>query len=251
MPWSDADVAALAAHCRDVLPLAQAAPEPFYHSLPLCILDVIFSVNARYEAASNVVRRYADCRHVPLMRQGAQPPADQVTLSAFLTDYERHGIDGMAVNILHNRQRTSPRGGILKAEAALWFATVLHGAGIETFEDAQGRRDDLVRTPRSHLAAALCAVPGQTSGVSVYYLAMQLGEENTVKPDRMLHRFVAAALGRSLAGEELQGLFRAVCDLLRSAFPRLTPVLLDGAVWKWQRRHAADCAQRRSSPMQG
>lgn len=146
MPWHDADVTSL------------AAPEPFYHSLPLCILDAIYSVNARYEAVRKVVQRYADCRNVPLVRQGAGTPAVQVTLSDFLADYGQHGIDGMAATILHNRQRTSPRGGILKAEAALWFAAVLHREGIETFEDAQERRGDLVQAERSQLAAALCAV---------------------------------------------------------------------------------------------
>jgi len=51
-----------------------------------------------------------------------------------LQPYENHWED-MAHNVFDNRQRTSTRSGILKAEAVYRFSEVLQRFGIETFAE--------------------------------------------------------------------------------------------------------------------
>jgi len=175
----------------------QATPPGYYHSLPLCILDAVFSIGVRYESAFTVVCRRAEHREIPDAELPAPPPADeQVTTSAFLDDYAHYGVDGMADGILCNRQRTSPCNGVLKVAAVERNAQALADAGMKTMQDAQGAfvssGGDL---PEPAIQEALLAIPGQRSGVSPAYFILLLGDELRIKPDRRVKRFVDAALG--------------------------------------------------------
>ncbi|WP_064257468.1 hypothetical protein RBB84_22520 [Rhodococcus sp. D-6] len=60
--------------------------------------------------------------------------------------------------VTNNRQRTSPRRDILKAEAVLQYATILHEQEIRTLDDARVLLDD----PQGldMVETALRAVPG-------------------------------------------------------------------------------------------
>lgn len=98
--------------------------------LPLCVLDSVFSKGARYGGTSRTVYAYAELA----VLTHVVGPADEVAAGAFsdaeqpvseLRDrIDRHGPDEFARQV-HNRQRTSTRGGILKAAAAHEFAAVL------------------------------------------------------------------------------------------------------------------------------
>ncbi len=242
-----ADAAAieqLATYCEAHLPLTQATPPGYYHSLPLCVLDAVFSIGVRYEAAFAVVCRYAAHRGISAGELPAPPPTDeQVTTSAFLDDYAHYGVDGMADRILRNRQRTSPRNGILKATAVERWAKVLVEAGIETMQDAQGKfvssGGDL---PEPAIKEALLAIPGQRSGVSLEYFILLLGDEMRIKPDRRVKRFVDAALGAHVDDNaRVILLLQQASARLAPSHPNLTPRRLDKLIWGQQR---AEPAQR-------
>jgi hypothetical protein len=86
------------------------------------------------------------------------------------------------------------------------------------------------------LRERLTAVHGQASGTSFKYFLMLAGHRGYVKPDRMVIRFVAEALGtRSVEPEIAETLIQAACYSLKPALPGLTPSLLDYAIWRHQR----------------
>jgi hypothetical protein len=65
---------------------------------------------------------------------------------------------------------------------------------------------------------------------------MLAGNENGVKADRMVTRFVADALGvRNVPPEKAEELVRQASSVLRTDFPRLVPSSLDNKIWKYQR----------------
>lgn len=244
MTTDAAAIERLTAYCEAHLPLTQATPPGHYHSLPLCMLDAVFSIGVRYEAAFAVVCRYAAHRSITAEELPALPPADeQVTTSAFLDDYAHYGVDGMAERILCKRQRTSPRNGILKAAAVERWAKVLAEAGIETMQDAQrtfvSSDDDL---PEPAIEEALLTIPGQRSGVSLEYFILLLGDEMRVKPDRRVKRFVDAALGAHVEDNaRVIHLLQQASARLAPTYPNLTPRRLDKLTWEQQR---AEPAQR-------
>jgi hypothetical protein len=75
------DIEMAAAYADRVLPLATArlGDEYFYQSLPLCVIDAVFSIGVRYGGVQRVVARYCeraglqrvrtDYRFLPPMRE--------------------------------------------------------------------------------------------------------------------------------------------------------------------------------------
>jgi hypothetical protein len=134
----------------------------------------------------------------------------------------------MAEEIYCNRQRTSTRSGILKAEAVFIFAKALRDYGGIYLQDVPG----LINNYRFH--RAIKKIPGQASGISLQYFWMLSGSNDFVKPDRMMTRFLQSALGREVTINEIQGLAVNACGLLNAEFKHLTPRLLDYEIWKYQ-----------------
>ncbi len=62
------EVSLIAAQAQKVLPLAgaQLEDEYFYQSLPLCIIDAVYSIGVRYEGVRNTISRY--CAHFKVQR---------------------------------------------------------------------------------------------------------------------------------------------------------------------------------------
>jgi hypothetical protein len=80
---------------------------------------------------------------------------------------------------------------VVKADAVQVAARLLAGQGIDTTGDLHAA----IRAGHSRqLEGIWRTVPGQRSGISWRYLLMLAGVAE-VKPDRMIRRFVAAALG--------------------------------------------------------
>lgn len=161
------------------------------------------------------------------------PPSEQETIAAFCARVEQIGPAAMAVAVFGNRQRTSSRSGVLKAEAVYRFACALRAHGVGYFQDvpAAASNVDLERDIRS--------IPGQGSGISLRYFWMLAGSDDFIKPDRMILRFIESALERPVSSGEAQVLLRDAAQQLRTLHPRLTPRLLDHEVWKHQREVSA------------
>jgi hypothetical protein len=218
--------------CDEQLHLAAARPSPTrYASVPLCVLEAVFSLNARYQATRRVPERYCEHFGLPLWRPRAELPAasQEHTVTGFLANIEPGGVEAFAAGVLRNRQRTSTRNGILKAEAAWRFAGALAEHGIERLQDVTA-----AATSRQ-LEGAVRAIPGQRSGISLTYFFMLAGSDDLVKPDRMLGRFLRGCLSREVGPEETQALLTAATARLQVRYPQLTPGLLDQAIWQQQR----------------
>lgn len=200
------------------------APKGYRDGLALCVIDSVQSTGVTYSSVVKVVESYRAYRRA----QGGDPNADGVP-ELLATFDELDGPDGWSDKI-GNRNRTSTRSGVLKAEAIRDAAAVLSAQGIESTAFLREAAADATR-----LAAVETAwrnVTGQRSGITWHYMQMLAGIPG-VKPDRMICRFVADSLGlprRSVStGFALEILTAAAAEM------GMSPTDLDHAVWQFQR----------------
>jgi hypothetical protein len=229
------EIGRLVAACRESLQLGDALGDEYsYAHLSLCVLDAVYSIGVRYESTRAVVQRYAEWAHLTPTRATAElPPREsQQPLSALVDQIADLGPDRFAADVVQNRQRTSTRNGVLKAEAVMLFAGALGEHGVGCLQDIAPVATD------KDLDAALRAVAGQGSGISIAYFFMLAGDDNLVKPDRMLQRFVSRVLGRPVAIASIQALVSGACRELRDEHPHLSPRALDHAIWDHERSAA-------------
>ncbi|MBS0416313.1 MAG: hypothetical protein JSR66_01280 [Proteobacteria bacterium] len=229
-----AEAERVAAHARSVLSLVDKdlPTDYYYNSLSLCVIDAVFSIGVRYGGVQAVVRRYCARFHLSQCRGPRDPiPAaeHQESLGDLCNHFEQLGVDQMANSVFANRQRTSIRNGILKAEAVWRFARALRRHQLEHLQDIA------TTLPDAALEADIRAIPGQGSGISLRYFWMLAGSDELIKPDRMILRFLETALARSVGIAEAQPLLAAAVQDLKPEFPHLTPRALDYKIWEYQR----------------
>lgn len=163
-------------------------PEPRerrWVSLSLCIADAVWSIGAHYD---NVV--------VPLVRKLAVNfGVDQPTFPMS----EPIGPDPLPVAVLAglsieelipltNRQNTSTRGGIRKADAVLRHIHVFQAHGVGDLANAIALFGDEARF--GAVNADLRKIPGEgVHAVRRDYLWMLIGQDDLIKPDRMVLRW--------------------------------------------------------------
>jgi hypothetical protein len=193
-----------------------------YDSVGLAIIDAVWSIGVRYQSVENVIARYRAERRAGGDDPDADRPAD---VRRFIEACG--GAEGFAQR-MGNRQRTSTTNGILKAQAVLHEARILEDEGVELAADLTGASQERL----DHLQRCWSTVAGQASGVSWRAFSMLVGLPE-VKPDRMIRRFAAAALGRS--GETAVSVDEAR-DLVLAAATRLgvSPRELDYAIWAFE-----------------
>jgi len=210
---------------------ARRGDEFFYASVPLCVLDAVFSINARYESVQALVRRYCDHFYLPIQRaiDVLPAPEEQITVSQFVAQISAIGPETFANEVVRNRARTSTVNGILKADACLRFGEVLRQHRVEVLQDLVNRDAD------EELVTALESVRGQSSGVAVRYFFMLTGASYLIKPDRMILRFLTRLLGRTVDGEEAQAMLSTTAIELRKKYPDITTQILDYAIWSRER----------------
>lgn len=228
------------AHADDVRVLAafieetglQPVPLPkefFYASLPLCVIDAVFSIGVTYSSTRNTVVRFCE-----RLRWALGPVEDrhrgEKTVGDFLSCYAGLSPDEAANQLFGNRQRTSSRSGILKTEAVQRFAVALQEAGIEDFADLTDER----------LIAAeiiIRQIPEQKSGISFDYFRMLAGDDNLIKPDRMVQRFIARAIGEApekVGPDRARGMLQGAVTELNARGETWSPRGLDYVVWAHQ-----------------
>ena len=138
------------------------------------------------------------------------------------------GVDSF-IDEVGTRNRVSTQSGAMyKGEAVFRAATELHNLGVDTAE--QFRLADGARLG-GQAKDAWCAIPGQGSGVSWRYLRMLTGLPD-VKPDRMVIRFLAAALSveeRSVAPDRAVALVQAAAKHFG-----IDQRALDHEIWEYQ-----------------
>ncbi|MBU2054965.1 MAG: hypothetical protein ABIJ57_12170 [Pseudomonadota bacterium] len=228
----------IAQYCEAHLNLqnAELSEEYFYRSLPFCIIDAVFSLGAKYSSTRNAVIRFCNGQALQRLRPARSPYPDipeQYSVQQFEEflsnddDYEL-----IASEIFNNRQRTSTRNGILKAEAVHSFARILLQHHVSYFQDIPR----VIQSPQ--FESDVCSIPGQTYGTSLKYFFMLAGEDNLVKPDRMILRFLRRIIGNQIGPQNAQTWLSLALPILQQAHPNLTLRELDHEIWKYEKSMA-------------
>jgi hypothetical protein len=215
------------------LKIPKLADEYRYASLPLCVVDAVFSIGVRYTSTQKVVSNL--CEYAGWTRFFASREArgaGEYGIGDLNSMFDKFGAEGMAESVFQNRQRTSSRSGILKAEAVLLYCRTLIKAGINDFPDLDAER-------REYAEAIILGLPGQSSGIAFDYFMMLAGDDNLIKPDRMVQRYVAHALDLDSVPQPRQAaiLVRLAAKELRTRGQLWTPLSLDNAIWRHQSKH--------------
>lgn len=200
-------------------------------SASFCVLDAVFSIGAHYDRhVVPVVGRVASDFGVasPSVPMSVPESADPVPLDSFL---DRYRSVAALLEAVKNRQNTSTRSGISKADAALRYAAVLCEHEVTTLDDARTLLTDGDRLDA--VEAALRQVPGEGgSGVRRGYLWMLIGDQGTVKPDRMVLRWLARH-GVDATPDSARGILRDIARELSSGSGReVTAWEVDHAIWQ-------------------
>lgn len=154
-------------------------------SLSLCIADAVWSIGAHYD---NVV--------VPLVRNlakefGVERPTVPISEPIGFDPLPLTRLADLSVDQLirsTNWQNTSTRGGIRKTDAVLRHVHVFRTHGVTGLADAIALFDDEERF--AAVNNDLWAIPGEGAhAVRRDYLWMLIGQDDLIKPDRMVLRW--------------------------------------------------------------
>lgn len=211
------------------LPAGSPPQEFFYASLPLCVIDAVFSIGVTYISTRNTVVRFCERQDWALGPVRDRHHGEK-TVGDLLACYTSLSLDEAADQLYGNRQRTSSRSGILKAEAVQRFAVALQRAGIEDFADLTDER-------LTAAEAFVRRIPGQGSGISFDYFRMLAGDDDLIKPDRMVQRFIARGLGEApekVGPDRARVLLQDAVTELNARGAAWSPRGLDHEVWAYQ-----------------
>jgi hypothetical protein len=216
-----------------VLNLESAEEPAGYYDLPLCVIDAVFSVGMTYTATRNAVLSFvawAQGQGALVADEGLKGIHDrpEYTVSETLTLLESRSDGELSADVFSNANRTSSTNGILKASASVQALDVLRAHSIDVRPHLIGA------VHNAELKTAWRQVRGQASGISWRYLLMNAGHES-VKPDRMIVRFVSEVVELDVSAAEAADLMAAAHELLQQDHPRLTLRTFDHAAWKYAR----------------
>ncbi len=190
----------------------------YYHSLPVCILDDIYSLQSKYETITfPTVKRFAD--HF----LGGDLYTDDYSIDDFIRDLDTEGLHNVMMLVLNNRQCV---GGRRKIDVCYDVAKKLQKLNIQTFDDFNNYND------KEYLSFSLRQIKG-VGDAAIDYLFMMVGDDNRVKPDVHIHHCIKDAIGHDVSNEECQNLFREVSLAIVDEMPFATPRFLDGLVWTY------------------
>ena len=189
----------------------------YYHSLPICILDDIFSLQSHYETiALPTVKRFAEHYLNGDLYTG------DYSIDQFIDDIEKDGLDYVMETVLKNRQVVGKR---RKINVCYDLAKLFKKLNIQTMEDFANYENP------KFLEYSMRYIQG-VGNAAVDYLFMMAGDNNRVKPDIHIHHCIRDAIGHDVTDEQCQILFREVSNEIVAKLPYATPRYLDGLVWQ-------------------
>ena len=228
----ESDVYRIALKCDKLFDLEHCKLSEEYHytSLPLCVIDCIFSIGSRYSSTRNTVIRYCDYYKLKRLQNenDCVDKCKQHTISELKNNIELMGSENFAKIVLKNRQRTSTTNVILKSEAVFRWAKILEEYDIQYIQDIESKLDEKVEQ-------MLLQISGQKSGISLRYLHMLCGNENMCKPDRHILRFLSESLQRTVDTQEAQKIMIDCTSILNEMYPTLKVRALDYQIWQMMR----------------
>jgi hypothetical protein len=224
---TEAQLRRLARVCRDRLgnPRLLKVPDGYPDSLALCTIDAIQSTGVTPASVQKVIARYRAHR----IALGGNPETDGIV--ALLGSFHDIGTAELWARTVGNDNRVSSEPDApLKAVVIESAATAL--SDIEIYSAADLREVATYAEFRPAVEAAWTGVAGQRSGVTWRSLLTLAGVPG-VKPDRVIMRFVAGAVGLDAGVVEpdfaVEAIERTAADL------GVPSTALDHAAWKWQR----------------
>ena len=229
------DAAELAKLTDAVVALDPQPRERRWTSLSFCIVDAVWSIGANYDnVVVPLVRKKFAAKFevteptVPASQPVPEDPLPLANLNDLTTD---------SLTNLMNRQRTSTRGGILKADAVLRHIAVFREHDVETMHDALALFCDLERFDK--VDKALRSIPGEGGyGIRRNYLWMTIGQDDLIKPDRMVLRWLERQdIKTDPAGA--RDIIAAIVSLVSARLERnVTAWEIDHALWLAGRKKA-------------
>ena len=202
-----------------------------WRSLSLCILDAVWSIGANYDTVvvkvvRNVGKNYGIDEPLIAMYEPITSDPLPTTELAKLSEGE--------LLEMTNNQRTSTRAGITKAEAALCYAKVFNRFDVTTLRDAVALLDDQQRLEQ--LDTKLRAVRGDGQhGIRRGYLWMLIGQDDAIKPDRMVVRWLTKFGVPSDPAVAREYIAAAASEISKEPSRAVTPWEIDHAIWDHQR----------------
>lgn len=191
-----------------------------YRSLPVCIIDCVYSLRTHYCVAELVVDRYAEA----YMNGNSSNPSDTITMFLQRID-ENGGPQKFAANVLKNNQKLGGKAAIPKEDVCFQLAQYLKYLHIDTLEDFRNFESQEL------LEIVVRSVKGM-GDAGVNYLFMLAGDPCRCKPDVHIHQCIKDACGCDLSNEECQELFTDAVFYLSEKHPKLTVRCLDGIIWR-------------------
>lgn len=204
----------------------------FYKSLPLCIIDAVFSIGVKYTSVMNAEDNFI--RYFNLNIPRTYPVNNEYTIDKFISDMDSVGpFEKAATDVFKNSQRTSSTKGILKAEACYLVAKVFRNHKINTLNDFNNC------THKNALDADILKVKGQRSGIMLKYLYMLAGDSNLIKPDRHMVRFINKEFPNLTMDakdyQTIKNIIEQTVLVLSTKYSNLTPRFLDYLIWEYMK----------------
>lgn len=229
----DTEIQKIIECCQKNLDLTDAklSDEYYYNSLPLCVIDAVFSIGVNYSSTRNVVIKYCDYFNLKRIRKNKKimlPIEEQESIINFCEKFNRLGLSFFVNNIFVNKQMTSVRSGILKAQAVYEFCQILKRFDVNYLQDV----GKVILNKK--FEEEIRKIKGQKSGISLRYFFMLSGSDDFIKPDRMILRFLENTLERNVTLSEAQKLLEEVSHKLSKNYPSISPRLLDHQIWNFQ-----------------
>jgi len=204
--------------CRNNLNLNNVHYAQPYQSLSTCIIDCVYSLQARYFSTTvPVVDRYA-----AVYMNGDRFAAGDTLDNLIENITNAGGYLSFATNILRNNQKLS---GQLKSQVCFEVARKLKLLHINTKEDFQNFESVEL------LEIVINSVKGM--GIAALnYLFMLAGDPNRCKPDVHIHECIVEACGSDVSDNDCQKLLADAVEILKVDYPKLTVSLLDSIIWQ-------------------
>ncbi|GAA1112183.1 heme peroxidase [Nesterenkonia jeotgali] len=218
MTVTQAEIQTLVKYCEENLgdKTLWQTPEGYPDSLALCIIDSLYSTGSHYTSVVNVITKYKTTEGTA---HGAQDLLDSIEKAG--------GPRGWAENVVGNLKPAHTKAHApLKAEIIERAAQLMVDLGIDTVEEL---RTVVEASPQENpVHTGWKKLPSQSSGVTYNYLLILAGMPS-VKPDRMILRFLADALGKDsdLYFDRAVELIQATADELQ-----VSSRTLDHIVWR-------------------
>jgi hypothetical protein len=205
-------------------------PEFYYQSLPLCVIDSVYSIGVKYEIVRKTVKNFCEYNNLIVFRQNIDSIPEQesqFSVTDFIDMFGKTDFDELANSVFKNRQRTSSKSGILKAEAVVHFLKELSNEGINYFQDLENIS--------TSFETKIKQIRGQKSGISLQYFYMLAGNDRLIKPDRMVIRYIENIVKVPVSQKDCQNILEQTSLKLQASGFYISPRELDNAIWNYQR----------------